>query len=275
MQVYAGSDAEFAESPYTVFIKYDTPGKVGASGCTGSIINKRWILTAAHCNYNFTTLSNIFSRVRVFVGDNQHPEGGLSIRVELVHIFRHGVFNSGFKLYDIALYKLNDDIDINGSIKSVHYKANTVCLPQYSDWNYGRNTDREMATGFGWGQLYSTNNTVWRATILQRAEVLLEGLNHDCGFMLCARLDWVPEMITRTCYDTIVLLVLSYFKGDSGGPLVQYVDRHRSRAVIVGVTTYGTSKNNSNLCNWDIEKIYFTPVAYHLDWILYIISINN
>ncbi|CAG2118203.1 unnamed protein product, partial [Medioppia subpectinata] len=198
-RVYAGSDAEFAESPYTVFIKYDTPGKVGAITCTGSILNKRWVLTAAHCNYNKTTLRDIYNRIRVFVGDNQHPEGGECIRVELHNMFRHPEYNPILDLNDIALYELNTDIDINGSIESVHYKANTVCLPQYNTSNLGLNWEREFATGFCWGQLYSTNNMVWRAKVLQRAEVLLEGLNVACNSLLCSRLDWVPEMIIRIC----------------------------------------------------------------------------
>ncbi|XP_054161446.1 chymotrypsin-like protease CTRL-1 [Oppia nitens] len=91
-RIYGGRNVEPGESPWTVFIKYDNLFNTNLfSFCTGSIINKRWIITAAHCNSG-TGNKPVYPRIRVFVGNGEHREDRTIHLVSIDKIYRHPSF---------------------------------------------------------------------------------------------------------------------------------------------------------------------------------------
>ncbi|CAG2116914.1 unnamed protein product, partial [Medioppia subpectinata] len=256
-RIYGGRDVEYAESPSTVLIKYDSPTDNHYYTCTGSLINERWVVTAAHCNFNFTTKANIFSRIHVFVGNNYHRESGLTISVNESRMFRHQMWASGVRRYDIALYMLNRAVDLKRT-NSIHFLANTICLPKQRDHHWGLNEELESATIYGWGVKYWTPDRYVPAEHLQMGAVVLQNDPNMCEWLLCSRIDYAPPAVqpslSRTC------------PGDSGGPLIQYTDAQGSRGVLIGITNIDTEEGI--LCSEHNYKLFWTPVAIHVDWII-------
>ena len=123
--------------------------------CGGAIINKVWILTAAHCVHN-KSIKNF----RVRLGDwnarsRNEPYPHEDFEIERIAI--HDDFNPKNYNNDIALIKL-------GQVVSFKSHINSVCLPQ-------RQQSFEGKSGFvtGWGrQKFRASK---RPSILQEAEI--------------------------------------------------------------------------------------------------------
>ncbi|XP_054161423.1 chymotrypsin-like elastase family member 2A [Oppia nitens] len=259
-----GQDVEYGESPWTVSIIYDDFDAWRQMSCTGTIINKQWIITAAHCNYRKSSHNqNIFTRIRVFVG-NSHRRGTI-VRVFSDQIYRHPKYRlrNRLSVYDIALYKLNYDISdrinrsIRQSFKMIENLVNTVCLPH--EWDPEFNSERQFATMFGWGHIDAPGHS---PHILQSGQFLLESNRYCRNMFLCTQfsLQSPHPMKTRGC------------AGDSGAGLVQYTDWHRTRAILIGVYV---GHSGSHYCNESIVGLFWVSVVKHIDWIIETIEDNS
>ncbi|XP_054161577.1 serine protease easter-like [Oppia nitens] len=158
-RIFKGNSVDRGESPWTVLIKYDGQLTLKASYCTGVLISRKWVMTAARCNFAFGQYgSNRFPRVHVFIGDSQSREKGMRLRVQLHHIWRHPKYNPfiDFDGNDIALYRLPDKIEIN-TYKGFNYPImiNTICLPSN---HTVFNEELELTTMAGWGEIFTTKH---------------------------------------------------------------------------------------------------------------------
>lgn len=72
--------------------------------CSGTILNERWILTAAHCSF----LVNLLLGTWALVGTNNLSQGGQFYSIE--SIVSHPGFVRGTFINDIALWRTSDDI---------------------------------------------------------------------------------------------------------------------------------------------------------------------
>jgi secreted trypsin-like serine protease len=68
-RIIGGKDAEAHEFPWQVLLFIKEPG--GESYCGGSILNDRWVLTAAHCFYNDDETRFVAEYVTVHIGEHK------------------------------------------------------------------------------------------------------------------------------------------------------------------------------------------------------------
>ena len=208
--------------------------------CGGTIINKRYVITAAHCLYEGKTLMQPSTHtLQVMVGEHSICDGANEggkvnkfgvksskifcpflqvIKVEKVHVRSDWKNNAN----DFAILKLAEEIKFTANIKP-------ACLPEQKDKDYSG----QMATISGWGgtvgyQPGDAQPTQPRQCGLKESSVkIIKPSDESCARMTNR------DSKTRICAfakgtDTC--------QGDSGGPLTVV---EGGKYVLVGVVSYG------------------------------------
>ncbi|WP_083860125.1 serine protease [Bradyrhizobium diazoefficiens] len=228
-RIVNGNPTEISRHPWQVALNINGPdGKVYL--CGGSLVNQRWVLTAAHC-FPTTTASD----VRVKFGVTDYVGEGSWQSVDRVII--HPEYKTALHENDIAMVRLR--VAISGNL------ADTIPLARAD-----QPMDGSRLEVTGWGAT-SEGGTV--STILQVAEVPYVGLQ-DCN---------APAAYNGTIVDTMVCAGekeggVDSCQGDSGGPLVL---RQGSGPILVGVVAYGEG------CARKLKYGVYTRVGAYRDWI--------
>ncbi|XP_066943085.1 chymotrypsin-like protease CTRL-1 [Macrobrachium rosenbergii] len=195
-RIVGGAATEVNEYPWQVAIARKTGNDFQDFFCGGSIINRRWVLSAAHCEISA-------SLHRVIAGAHRWNSNPVSYTsVDIANVIDHASYNSATFNNDIALVRVSQDFDF--SLLGLA----PVCLPVLGSTEAYTG---QKATITGWGKLaYQTN---LYPPELHEVEVDVVS-NADCtrdygagritGNMLCAGIDAGGK---DSC------------QGDSGGPL--------------------------------------------------------
>ncbi|XP_013412845.1 uncharacterized protein LOC106175409 [Lingula anatina] len=242
-----GHDAVKGSIPWQVMLWEPEVGLV----CGGALIHKKWVVTAAHCFYEFReiyerTLDERNLIIRLGKHDTQNVEDHEQ-QLRVVDIIIHEGFNHTLYDKDIAIIELETEAFITDHVRPV-----CVCSETFSKTNFFSRI-KPLGRVSGWGALTSgpyplrprylnvidipvqrpdtcQNSTTWPVT----------------AHMFCA--GYARETIGDAC------------KGDSGGP---FVVRHddSGRWYLLGLVSWGEG------CAQRGKYGFYVNVSSFYDWI--------
>lgn len=249
-RIKGGRVAGVDEYPWLALIEYDKQ----QTGCGGSLISHRYVLTAAHCLGN--TIYGHPRKVRLsefdtstFPTDTVETAGGgfeyvtvvvIPIEKEIIHPdFKRG---KGTLINDIGLLKLTKNAPYTEFIRP-------ICLP-YEDITLEPEADLRLTVA-GWGSNGNISSTLKQyvhvpyVNATQCEDTFVENRSHFTltDKHICAG----GETGRDSC------------GGDSGGPLMHDVG---FSYIVVGVVSFGPA-----VCGQEGRPAVHTHVYKYIDWI--------
>nr|XP_029723870.1 serine protease grass-like [Aedes albopictus] len=260
-RVSRGNETLVFEYPWMAVIRYMEKGRI-VDRCAGTLINERYILTAAHCIRNENLHSVILgehtkgqdrdcNKYYDFKGMLDHDQTDCAEPVEEFGIESfeyHHDFNRPRFSNDIGLIRLNRSVIMKDHIKP-------ICLPFLSELRNMAPLNKYIVTG--WGTMENDNpSDVLLQAVLPRVSngacqerIDRSRLNIQLGSkQMCAG----GKNKVDTC------------KGDSGGPLGFFANHEEgTRFVQFGIVSVGTAS-----CGQQNVPGVYCVVADYMDWIL-------
>ncbi|XP_046820253.1 chymotrypsin-2-like [Vespa crabro] len=199
-KIVGGSAAEEGQFPHQASLRIKKK-----HFCGGSILNKRWILTAAHCLAGLDA-----SRIAIVLGTNTLDKGGNLYQANMT--IAHEEYNPRKIKNDIGLIKVDKDIEFTDKIKPIN-------LPTE---NYKKIDS--YVTLSGWGRTSYPGNS---PNELQHIKLKVIDQKKCATMVIIAG---IPVSDTNIC--TLNQYGEGACHGDSGGPLIDGDEQ-------VGVVSWG------------------------------------
>ncbi|KAI4457469.1 chymotrypsin-related [Holotrichia oblita] len=108
-RIVGGSDAAPGQFPWQVSIRSSS---TGGHNCGGSILNSKWILTAAHCVVN-TSPSTWY----IVVGSLTLSSGGNPYQIS--RIISHADYNAAQIKNDVAVVELEQELEFSTTVQPI------------------------------------------------------------------------------------------------------------------------------------------------------------
>ncbi|KAF6731779.1 Elastase-1 [Oryzias melastigma] len=232
-RVVGGEVASPNSWPWQISLQYLSGGSYYHT-CGGTLIQRGWVMTAAHCVDSSRTW-------RVVVGEHDiYSSGGTEQYIGVSQVYIHPQWDSNrvSNGYDIALLRLASDVTLNSYVQLASLPPSEEILPH-----------NNLCYITGWG-LTSTGGSLSS----QLKEAYLPVVDHST----CSRSDWWGTTVktTMVCAGGGAE---SGCNGDSGGPLNCQVS---GKYYVHGITSFGSAYG----CNYPQKPTVFTRVSAYIDW---------
>jgi len=232
-RVISGTTAKRGAWPWQILMLFN-----GRPGCGGTIVNSRWIVTAAHCIYRKRA-----SGIQIRVGEhNIQAREGSEITIQAERIVQHPSYNPRNLDNDIALIKVNRPIQFNKYVQpacltSTEFRAGTNCYIT------------------GWGKIRHPGNMHY---ILQQARMPIADRN------TCSRANQraigIPVTRNMVCGGYGSRSSISGCHGDSGGP---FVCQQGGKWYLAGAVSHGSGTCSTRQGSYTV----FANVSGFNSWI--------
>lgn len=238
-RVVGGIEARRDEFPYQVQLRL-----FGAHLCGGSVINREWVLTAAHCLFDVISPNNY----GVVVGQHDINRSEGEQVFQIINFYKHEEYGSVLGR-DIALIRIAGQFNFDSRVQP-------VCSPQQNNLYVGYDS---VVSGWGAVEWEGAGSNVLLYTNM---EVVT---NQYCRNSLLGNL-YPPPVESEVCAGNPDE---NNFKdacqGDSGGPLTV---KENGLFRLVGVVSHGYE------CAGGSPGVYARVTSF-LDWIDNTIAQNS
>ncbi|RWS26437.1 serine protease 27-like isoform X1 [Leptotrombidium deliense] len=206
--------------------------------CAGTLVNNRWIITAAHCMYN----ENLFSFVAVVGALKMTSEAKKSHRKYAIEKFKiHPNYtHSPYFMYDIAVVKLKSDVVFDNY-------TGVACLPSNDMSDPEQIFDNLVVAGFG----KTSADSLSSSEILMDVDLQQRNQSECKQIYNRKRERYTDKHICANDQGKDVC------NGDSGGPLLT---RRRGSLFFVGAVSWGV------ICGGYKYPSVFTRITAYEDW---------
>lgn len=212
-RIVGGQDADPGEFPWQVSLHVKAYGHV----CGASIINRQWLVTAAHCvQDDGKTRFSQPGTWEAYLGLHMQKNfGNMMVKRDIKQIIPHPYYNHYTFDNDIALMEMSKPVDYSDYIRP-------ICLP--SPQHIFETGSTVWITGWG-----ATREGGFAASVLQKAQVRM--INFD----VCNKL-MSGQLTSRMLCAGVLTGGVDACQGDSGGPLSFPTG---SRMFLAGVVSWG------------------------------------
>lgn len=240
-RITGGYPINVNQAPYQVSLQLD-----GQHHCGGSILNNRWILTAAHC-VNSGLAENY--KVRTGITNLDHPTSNSGLH-NVEQIIVHPNYESPSKFNnDIALIKVSGDIIYNNDTQPIDLVSSVDNV-----YNVGQAT---KVSGWGWTipDVESSTKHLHMVDVpiisneTASTQLDISSPNHPPLTNNMVATGSVGANRRGTCY------------GDSGGPLVTRNSNGNKK--LIGVVSWGVPRCIGN----ENSPSIYTKTGNYINWI--------
>ncbi|XP_055903205.1 serine protease easter-like isoform X2 [Eupeodes corollae] len=259
-RIYGGNVTKIDEYPWMALIEYKKGENGNGHHCGGSLINDRYVLTAAHC---ISAIPETWTPYQVRLGEwdtqtdvdcevdvrgyKDCADPHVDVTIEKVIPHEKYVSSSKSQPYDIALIRLSRSIPYTEFIQP-------ICLP-LKDILKRSTFEGSVMDVSGWGKTEQGTSS----NLKLKAEVPIVPLN-DCQRVYSQRS--VDLQSSQMCAGG--QQGIDSCRGDSGGPLIGLDSSNKMRVYyfLAGVVSFGPTP-----CGLQGWPGVYTKVSDYVDWI--------